>query len=168
MKWEYRVEGCGVDMFWDALLELHLKELGEQGWEVFHVTERKSDSGHPNEVHLKAYLKRQAPVLSQHPEDDQAEEAHEEQRADEFRSTIWVHDCDACVYLGPFSADGVKYDLYWCKGGRTGSTVIGRYGNDGPQYCSGLVLAQRAGIPYLDEALKRARLLGLEKGESHR
>lgn len=41
---------------WDALVELELKRLGGEGWEVFHVTERKTAL--VSTVHLKAYLKR--------------------------------------------------------------------------------------------------------------
>lgn len=55
-KFEYKTVSadCGED--WDDLVELELKQLGEQGWEVFHVTERKTAL--VSTVNLKAYLKR--------------------------------------------------------------------------------------------------------------
>lgn len=55
-KWEYMTVGEDCGEYWDALTELNLKSLGEEGWEVFHVTERKSET--PGMVFLKAYLKR--------------------------------------------------------------------------------------------------------------
>lgn len=55
-KWEYMTVDAECGEAWDALVELELKQLGEQGWEVFHVTERRTAL--VATVHLKAYLKR--------------------------------------------------------------------------------------------------------------
>ena len=57
-RWEYRVEGQIVGKYWDAMLELHLKPLGEQGWELVHISERPAVSD--EDRHLKAYFKRPA------------------------------------------------------------------------------------------------------------
>jgi len=55
-KFEYMTVSAECGEAWDALIEIELKRLGEQGWEVFHVTERKTSL--VATVHLKAYLKR--------------------------------------------------------------------------------------------------------------
>ena len=72
--------------------------------------------------------------------------------------TNYIHDCDACTYLGQF-AHGKIYDLYFC-GTHERGTVIARYGDDGPDYCSGLGFAERGIQPY-KEALDRAVAKGL-------
>jgi len=73
----------------------------------------------------------------------------------------FIHDCERCIFLGNYSGDWYdKADLYWCKP-TTGPTVIVRYGDDGPEYSSGMVFAKPVvGNPALLEAKKRA----LEKG----
>lgn len=67
----------------------------------------------------------------------------------------YEHDCDQCVFLGEYD----KYDLYHCSQGNTIDTVIARYGNDGPDYSSGLAGAY-AGIEHLAEALRLAKAQG--------
>lgn len=57
-KFEYKTVSAECGEAWDALVELELKRLGEEGWEVFHVTERRTSL--VATVHLKAYLKRRA------------------------------------------------------------------------------------------------------------
>ena len=47
---------------------------------------------------------------------------------------LFLHDCESCVYLGPYYAYTVE-DLYWCP---LSPTVISRFGSDGPDYTSGL------------------------------
>ena len=55
--WEYKVEAVEVGRYYyDAMLELHLRPLGDQGWELVHITERKNFGS--DDVHLKAYFKR--------------------------------------------------------------------------------------------------------------
>ena len=54
--WEYTTAECTTGQYWDAFLELHLKRLGAEGWELVHVTERK-DCG-VGDVSLKGYFKR--------------------------------------------------------------------------------------------------------------
>jgi hypothetical protein len=44
-------------MYYDSLL-VRLDQLGNEGWELVHITERKADGGDWDDVHLKAYLKR--------------------------------------------------------------------------------------------------------------
>lgn len=53
--WEYLVAECEAGRYWDAFYEMHLKHLGEQGWELVHVTERPVDN---EVVSLKGYFKR--------------------------------------------------------------------------------------------------------------
>ena len=65
----------------------------------------------------------------------------------------FTHDCDRCTFLGQ---DG-KHDLYYCPQGSF-PTVIARYGNDGPDYTSGMSLVDI--VPALKEAKRRA----IEKG----
>ena len=40
----------------------------------------------------------------------------------------YTHDCKTCVFIGQI----MEYDLYICK-----TTIIARYGNEGPEYSSG-------------------------------
>lgn len=66
----------------------------------------------------------------------------------------WVHDCDACIFLGQYQ-DSVTHDLYACSesgavcmtltakyrdgysgGDAIGMTLIARYGNEGSEYTS--------------------------------
>jgi hypothetical protein len=48
----------------------------------------------------------------------------------------YIHDCDKCVFLGHL----LDRDIYFCKKGNS-PTIILRYGNDGPEYLSGLCFA---------------------------
>ncbi len=69
------------------------------------------------------------------------------------------HDCEKCIYLGEWQG----HDLYWCaQGGRP--TVIARWGDDGPNYQSGMIFADRELIPALVEAKTRALQRGLDCG----
>lgn len=45
------------------------------------------------------------------------------------------HDCTSCVYLGHFE----DHDLYYCP---NDPTVIARFGDEGPDYGSGLPFAE--------------------------
>ena len=68
---------------------------------------------------------------------------------------MYTHDCDRCVSIGVFG----ETDLYYCA--QNGDpTVIARFGNDGPDYTSGMVFADR-GHPLLAEAKARAIAKGL-------
>lgn len=50
----------------------------------------------------------------------------------------YTHDCDECCFVGSFhdATDGVDYDLYACP---FEPTVVARYGDEGPDYASGLM-----------------------------
>lgn len=54
----------------------------------------------------------------------------------------YTHDCDKCIYLGTVYArrenDCKDYiDCYWCANRYPSlSSVLGRYGNEGPEYMS--------------------------------
>lgn len=74
---------------------------------------------------------------------------------------LWQHDCELCISLGPFQ-DKLVYDLYWCPTGGLGHpTVVARYSDDGPDYISGMEIADSGLSPCLAEAKKRAEILGL-------
>lgn len=83
----------------------------------------------------------------------------------------FTHDSECCTFLGRWRgprpcADGVgelcDYDLYWCDK-CIEPTVISRYGDDGPEYNTGLVFAHRKPfIPALVEAKNRAKARGLD------
>lgn len=45
----------------------------------------------------------------------------------------YKHDCETCAFLGHYN----EYDLYYCSQGGT-PTVIARYGDEGPEYTSGM------------------------------
>lgn len=80
--------------------------------------------------------------------------------------TLFVHDSDCCTYLGMSFVDYGpyvgEYDLYTClQGGRRPPTILARYGNDGPNYYSGLCFAAEDRNPVLWEGAKRAIALGL-------
>jgi len=64
------------------------------------------------------------------------------------------HDCKACTPLGQFE----EYDLYHCMQGGSMPTVLARYGNEGPEYVSGLFSVSEGP---LFEAQNRARARGL-------
>lgn len=64
------------------------------------------------------------------------------------------HDCETCVFLGHH--DG--HDLYYHPS-MTMDTLIARYGDDGPDYRSGIVFAKVDG--HIREAGRRAVAAGL-------
>ena len=65
----------------------------------------------------------------------------------------FTHDCADCVFLGQY----LDFDLYFHPG--ENSTVIARYGSDGPDYISGMTFANVH--PALKEAKTRAISNGL-------
>ncbi len=87
------------------------------------------------------------------------------------------HDCEKCIFLGRYGEnyyntrsmqnEWIEYDLYHCGGETNWPTVIARYGNEGPQYSSGLsaILGDeefaKVHLGYLFEAKKRAEKRGL-------
>lgn len=64
------------------------------------------------------------------------------------------HDCVNCISLGEFN----DHDLYFCLQSGDRATVIARYGDDGPDYTSGL------GLAHLDTELGEAKKRAEEKG----
>ncbi len=71
------------------------------------------------------------------------------------------HDCDECHFLGQYviagscDPDNARFDLYFCE--KSLPTVIARYGDNGPDYSSGI----GSKLPQLQEAERRAREAGL-------
>lgn len=57
---------------------------------------------------------------------------------------VHTHDCDRCVYLGTISprsasdSEGQWIDCYWCENKEHPqlSSMLGRYGSNGPEYAS--------------------------------
>lgn len=78
-----------------------------------------------------------------------------------LKTPLFTHDCNNCEFLGTFE----NHDLYFCD---IEQTVIARYGNDGPDYMSGMTFAHngRNGIPILYEAKLRAINQGLYSEEN--
>ena len=60
-EWEYKAEGCHAGQYYDSFEMMVLTPLGSEGWELMHVTERPSDGGAVDDVHLKGYFKRLKP-----------------------------------------------------------------------------------------------------------
>jgi hypothetical protein len=76
----------------------------------------------------------------------------------------FIHDCEQCVFLG----QDEEHDFYFCPSPSGFHTVIARFGSDGPDYASGLEIAEavekREGpnsAYSLVKALKLARERGL-------
>ena len=74
---------------------------------------------------------------------------------------LFEHDCDGCVFLGSMHRAGrARVDLYVCNFDKTPDgkqrwpTVIARFGNDGPDYSSGMPFVGQ--VPELTEAFARA------------
>jgi hypothetical protein len=65
------------------------------------------------------------------------------------------HNCDACIFIGRLDMAEGRHDLYFCK--IRIPTVIARFGDNGPDYMSGLP----AGEFPLTVALSIAKKLGL-------
>ena len=89
----------------------------------------------------------------------------------------FTHDSGCCTFLGrwrgPFHGgdpDVTDFDLYYCQASHAWPTVIARFGDDGPEYTSGLAFVDkmalydgrivRMSLP-LDEAFRRALERGL-------
>ena len=72
----------------------------------------------------------------------------------------YEHDCESCVFLGNYENENGRYDLYYHGGDH--KTVIGRYGNDGGDYSSGMVFGRDGLVPELAEAYNRAKEQGLD------
>lgn len=52
------------------------------------------------------------------------------------------HDCSRCIFLGSTEYKGDHYDLYTCDQAGFGYTVSARWGDEGPDYTSGLEFAR--------------------------
>lgn len=84
-----------------------------------------------------------------------------EQAAAVYAKPQFTHDCDRDVYLGRYECRLYgACDLYYADHGGMTDTVIARFGNDGPDYVSGLPLVRA--VPCLTEAYKRAVAQGIE------
>lgn len=64
---------------------------------------------------------------------------------------VFKHDCYDCVFLGHYN----DRDLYFCA-----DTVIARYGDNRPDYSSGMGFARPDG----NQSLYQAKLLAIDKG----
>jgi len=69
-------------------------------------------------------------------------------------SPLFVHDCELCHFLGVFNG----HDLYYCDKANPIPTVIARFGDDGPDYKSGLCFADVD--KEIREGKRRAEMLG--------
>ena len=80
---------------------------------------------------------------------------------------VFKHICDNCEYLGHFD----EHDLYYCPKG--GPTVIARWGGDGPDYASGMAIAEawdfkrlKDNAPSYSKALRVAYLIAKDLGRN--
>jgi hypothetical protein len=76
----------------------------------------------------------------------------------------FAHDCQHCVFLGRFKNAFDDCDLYFCAQNASSTahghpTVIARFSDEGPDYSSGLPVADK--VPALAEAKRRAKARGL-------
>ena len=85
----------------------------------------------------------------------------------------WEHDCRDCIFLGPMNDDrhareivvaSDRVDLYYCPNETPFPTVIARYGNDGPEYKSGIAFGMHGLDPELAEAWERVKMMRLDIG----
>jgi len=69
----------------------------------------------------------------------------------------YAHDCHICTFLGVHE----NYDLYYCPQGGERPTIIARFGDDGPEYTSGMTFALNGSSEPLVIALRLAVEMGL-------
>lgn len=81
------------------------------------------------------------------------------------RWKLFTHDCDHCVFLGPFFQGGKRYDLYFAGHSEhaAGQAVIARYGNAPEENSSWPVRSAETAMSWHAEAKRRAATLGLLK-----
>jgi hypothetical protein len=79
---------------------------------------------------------------------------HEQERlaAQAALKPQYIHDCDACRYLG--RSDDEIFDLYFCAQSDSSLTVIARFSDEGPDYKSGLCFVEFDAV--LSQAYKLA------------
>ena len=77
---------------------------------------------------------------------------------------FYKHDCKKCIFLGNYSdPDYEKVDLYYCyQEVIKEPTVIARISDNGSEYLSGMLFADRNLLKPLVEAKQRAILFNLE------
>jgi hypothetical protein len=78
---------------------------------------------------------------------------------------LFTHDSACCTFLG----NDEEHDFYFCNKQVGGETVIARYGNDGPDYISGIhsaVSASNRGDN--NNPLCKALVLARERGLTNR
>lgn len=69
----------------------------------------------------------------------------------------YSHNCSCCTYLGQWR----EYDLYFCEHCCIVPSVVARWGDDRPDYVSGLDRVTQSVTPHLREAKRRAEAMGL-------
>jgi hypothetical protein len=72
----------------------------------------------------------------------------------------YIHDCTECKFLGTVTIHDRVADLYYCNPSNQelSGTLIARYGDEGPNYSSGIGFAMTS--PVLALAAVRAIVLG--------
>lgn len=76
-----------------------------------------------------------------------------------MRKERYTHDCSKCIDLGPYEYQDHSYDLYYCS---NEPTILARWGNEGPDYSSGIIFGQLEpdSSKPLSEAYRRAKAKG--------
>lgn len=74
----------------------------------------------------------------------------------------YEHDCDKCIFLGSWNdlepSFQKTYDLYFCSQHNL-PTVVARYGNDGPDYHSGLNMTSIKPLKIAEQIAKNFKLI---------
>lgn len=73
------------------------------------------------------------------------------------RNTIlWKHDCEACEYDCTIESGKHLYDIYFCRRGALGHTVVARFGDQGHDYVSiPEMLLEKMGDTFPNQSLFR-------------
>lgn len=83
---------------------------------------------------------------------------------------LYQHDCTMCIYLKSAEVCQKVYDFYYCGGSdnHLSATVIARFGNDGPDYFSGVSFSTINPMLALATTVAMARnLLSYEAFKAH-
>ena len=81
--------------------------------------------------------------------------------------STWKHDCDDCVLMGTLYAEAKRCDAYYhpINKGQCDFTLVVRYGDDGPDYWSGLTHSEVL-VEALHMAIRRGYIVGLQEVEA--
>jgi hypothetical protein len=82
------------------------------------------------------------------------------EHGEELQVPQFKHDCDKCTFLASMGS----HDFYYCS---NSPTVIARYGDEGPEYLSGMELGKRAAMSDLADTKPLGMAYTLAKELGH-